>query len=90
MKSKQNVNPVVAIILILVAVIGIFFVGKTFFTEKSGPQSEQDKCLYAKAEETHGDIKKLNAEDKAKLQKMMGGSGERALSSAWGVVQKQK
>ena len=89
MQSKKSVNPVVAIVLILVAVIGIGFVGRMFLAEGGSPQSDNAKWIYAKAQETQGDVNKLNAEDKAKIQKLTGGMGDRALSSAWRVLQKK-
>lgn len=69
---KKQVSPVVATVVILIAVIvAAFFLWKAYRGEKSGEVSDIGQQVNAVIQKSGGDVSKLTPEDRAVLERAM-------------------
>lgn len=69
---KKQVSPVVAVVVILIAVIlSGFFLWKAYRGEKSGEVSDIGQRVNAVIQKSGGDLSKLTPEDRAVLEEAM-------------------
>ncbi len=91
---KQNVSPVVAILIVLALVLFVAWrAWVTFAPPRMGklppPPTQDIEFINQKAREVQGDFSRLSPEDQMRVQRITQGFGPAAIASAWRKQQQQ-